>query len=324
MERRTFERLGWIVLAVPALCAPFVADGYHLYQLTQVLITAIALVGLNLLTGYNGQISLGHGAFFAVGGTLTAVLVVKFGWPYGLAIPVAGAVCFAAGFAFGFPALRLGGLYLSLATFALAVAAPQIISYKGFDALTGGSQGLQVPKPHAPFGLQLSVDQWLYVLTLAVAAAGFFVAANLTRGRLGRAITALRDHTLAAETMGVDAALTKTFCFGISALYAGVSGGLSAIVVGFVSPESFNLLLSLSFLVGIVIGGLGSIAGAIFGAAFLQFLPNWADGLTSMFGENAKALPSAVYGVMMIVAMAAMPRGVVGALRATAMRLGGR
>jgi branched-chain amino acid transport system permease protein len=309
-------KLGWFIVAAVALALPAFASGYHLYQFSQVLIYAIALLGLNLLTGFNGQISLGHGAFFAIGGYGTAILMTKFGVPYWVAIPVSSAVCFGAGFLFGFPALRLGGLYLALATFALAVAAPQILSYKGFDSFTGGSQGLQLPKPHAPLGLPLNVDQWIYVVCLACAAALFLVAINLVSGRVGRALIAIRDHPIAAETMGVNAALYKTLCFGVSALYAGVAGGLSAVAVGFVSPDSFGLPLSLSFLVGIVVGGLASVSGMIFGALFIEFVPNYADLLSGRFGEGAKALPGAIYGLLLILIMAAAPAGVAGVIRA--------
>jgi branched-chain amino acid transport system permease protein len=297
-----------------ALAFPFLASGYHLYQGAQVLILAIALLGLNLLTGFNGQISLGHGAFFAIGGYGAAILTAKFGVPYWAAIPIASLVCFGAGFLFGFPALRFGGLYLALATFALAVATPQILTYKGFDAWTGGSQGLLLAKPHAPFGL-LSADQWIYLLCLFCAAVLYWTARNLATGRIGRALIAIRDQPIAAETMGVNAALYKTTCFGVSALYAGVAGGLSAIAVGFVSPESFGLSLSLSFLVGIVVGGLASLGGVLFGALFIEFVPNLADQLSVNFGESAKALPGAIYGLLLILIMAAMPTGVAGALR---------
>ena len=155
-----------LAVGVFALAFPLFASGYHIYQGAQVLIYAIALLGLNLLTGFNGQISLGHGAFFAIGGYGAAILIAKFDAPYWAAIPLASVVCFVAGFLFGFPALRFGGLYLALATFALAVATPQILSYKGFDLFTGGSQGLTLAKPHAPLGLRLSVDQWLYLCCL--------------------------------------------------------------------------------------------------------------------------------------------------------------
>src|SRR5580698_10625520 len=179
-----------IVVGVVALGFPFVASGYHIYQGAQVLIFAVALLGLNLLTGFNGQISLGHGAFFAIGGYGAAMLMVKFGLPYWAAIPLASVVCFIAGFLFGFPALRFGGLYLALATFALAVAAPQILSYKGFDAFTGGSQGLSLPKPLAPLGISLNPDQWLYLVCLGSAAALYWAARNLAGGRIGRALIA--------------------------------------------------------------------------------------------------------------------------------------
>jgi branched-chain amino acid transport system permease protein len=247
--------------------------------------------------------------------------MTKFGLPYWAAIPLASVVCFVAGFLFGFPALRFGGLYLALATFALAVATPQILSYTGFDAYTGGAMGLQLSKPHAPFGLPFSADQWLYLVCLACAAALYWAARNLVRGRIGRALIAIRDHPIAAETMGINAALYKTTCFGVSALYAGIAGGLSAIVVGFVSPESFGLPLSLAFLVGIVVGGLASLGGALFGALFIEFVPNIADQLTVSFGESAKALPGAIYGVLLILVMAAMPMGAAGAARATARAL---
>ena len=310
---RQVSRLVWALALVFAVAAPFWMSGYRLYQFDQVLIYAIALLGLNLLTGYNGQLSLGHGAFFALGGYGTAILIVKFGLPFWAAIPIASAVCFVAGFLFGFPALRFGGLYLALATFALAVATPQLLAYKGIDFLTGGSQGLQTPKPAPPFGL--NVDQSVFFICLGVAVVLFWLIHNLLGGRIGRALVAIRDHPIAAETMGVDAALYKTICFGVSALYAGVAGGLDAVVVGFVSPESFGLPLSLAFLVGIVIGGLASIEGAVFGALFIEFVPNYADQLTVYFGENAKALPGAVYGVLMILAMALAPMGIAGLLR---------
>jgi branched-chain amino acid transport system permease protein len=310
-----------VAVGAIALAFPFVASSYHIYQGAQVLIFAIALLGLNLLTGFNGQISLGHGAFFAIGGYGAAILMTKFALPYWAAIPLASVVCFVAGFLFGFPALRFGGLYLALATFALAVAAPQILSYKGFDAFTGGSQGLTLMKPHAPFGLGLTADQWLYLLCLAAGALLYWAASNLARGRVGRALIAIRDQPIAAEAMGVNAALYKTTCFGVSTLYAGVAGGLSALAVGFVSPESFGLPLSLAFLVGIVVGGLGSLGGALFGALFIEFVPNIADQLTVSFGEGAKALPGAIYGALLILVMAALPGGAAGAARGAARAL---
>ena len=320
----SLSHAAWALAIVLALAAPFTLSGYHLFQATQVLIYAMALIGLNLLTGYNGQISLGHGAFFAIGGYGAAILSVKFGVPFWAAIPLASFVCFVAGFLFGFPALKFGGLYLALATFALAVAAPQILSYRGFDAFTGGSQGLQLMKLKAPDWTHFNTDQWTYLVALFAAALLAWVALNLVNGRVGRALIAIRDHAIAAETMGVDAALYKTTAFGLSALYAGVAGGLSAFAVGFVSPESFGLSLSLAFLVGIVVGGLASIGGVIFGAMFIEFTPNFADQLSVPFGESAKALPGAIYGVLLIAIMWVAPAGVAGLLRTLVHRVARR
>lgn len=297
---------------VVALALPFAASGYQTFQLAQVLVYSVALLGLNLLTGVNGQISLGHGAFFAIGGYVAAILIVKFGVPYGAAIPIAAAVCFGAGFLFGLPALRLGGLYLALATFALALATPQLLKFKAFDAYTGGVQGLLLSKPKAPFGLPLTRDQWLYFLCLAFAIPLFWACANLVRSRIGRALVAIRDHPIAAETMGVDAALYKTTTFGLSAAYTGLAGALMSLIVGFVSPDSFGLFLSLSFVVGIVVGGLASIPGVVVGALFIEFTPNLADRIADVFGESAKAMPWAIYGVLLILIMYAAPSGAAG------------
>ncbi|HEY1941612.1 MAG TPA: branched-chain amino acid ABC transporter permease [Roseiarcus sp.] len=311
-------RARWFAIAVvlvAAVALPFVTSGYQTFQLSQVVVYAVALLGLNLLTGVNGQISLGHGAFFAIGGYAAAILIVKLHVPYAFAIPIAGVVCFVAGFLFGLPALRLGGLYLALATFALAMATPQLLKFKAFDAYTGGVQGLLLTKPQAPLGLPLTRDQWLYLLCLAFAAPLFWAASNLVHSRIGRALIAIRDHPIAAETMGVDAALYKTTTFGVSAAYTGVAGALMSLIVGFVSPDSFGLFLSLSFVVGIVVGGLASIPGVVVGAVFIEFIPNIADSIADVFGESAKAMPWAIYGLLLILIMYAAPSGAAGAGR---------
>jgi branched-chain amino acid transport system permease protein len=310
------RRLALAAIAVALLIAlPFFISGYKTFQFSQVIIYAIALLGLNLLTGFNGQISLGHGAFFAIGGYASAILSVKFGVSYWAAIPIAGFLCFGVGFLFGFPALRLGGLYLALATFALALAVPQLLKFKPFDPWTGGVQGLILNKPQAPFHLPLTRDQWLYFLCLFFAAIVFWFSNNLVNSRIGRAIVAIRDHPIAAETMGVDAALFKTTTFGLSAAYTGLAGALSGVAVGFVAPDSFGLFLSLSLVVGIVVGGLGSIWGVVVGALFIEFVPNYADQISDILGESAKALPWAIYGAMLILIMYAAPAGAVGLAR---------
>jgi branched-chain amino acid transport system permease protein len=298
-------------LVVVAAIVPFVLSGFRLFQLTQVFIYAIALLGLNILTGYNGQISLGHGAFYALGAYTGAIMMDRWNVPFLLTLPVAGALCLGAGFLFGIPALRLEGLYLALATFSLALAVPQILKY--FEHWTGGSQGIVLSKPDAPFGVRLTADQWLYFVSLAVLLVLMVVAWNLLRGRTGRALIAIRDHHIAAEAMGVNSALYKSLAFGVSAGYTGVAGALSAGAIAFVAPDAFNVFLSITFLVGIVIGGLASIAGAVWGALFIQFVPNWAQDIS-------KAAPWAIYGVFLIVFMYTMPRGIAGAIRAVRTR----
>ena len=298
----------WKKAALAALVAlacglPFAISDYTLFQSGQVCSYAIALLGLNILTGYNGQISLGHGAFYAAGGYTTAILINRFGLAYGWTVPASGALCFAVGFLFGLPALRLAGTYLALATFALALSVPQIL--KHFDNWTGGTQGMVVSKPEAPPMLHLNSDQWLYYLTLGCLLLLMLVAWNLLRGRIGRAIVAIRDNPVASQSLGIHNALYKTLCFGLSAAYTGVAGSLAALWVGFVSPDSFSALLSITLLVGVVVGGLASIAGAVLGAIFIQFMPSAAY-------EISKAAPWAIYGVSLIVCMYVMPGGAAG------------
>ena len=306
--------LALAVVLVIACALPLVVSNYRTFQFTLVLVYAIALLGLNMLTGYNGQISLGHGAFYAIGAYCTAILMDKFGVPYWLTLPVAGATCLLVGFLFGLPALRLEGLYLALATFALGVSLPQLLKYKHFESWTGGVQGIVIAKPEAPFGLPLRPDQWLYFFTLLVTLVMFALAWNLLRGRVGRAMIAIRDNHIAAEAMGVNNAIYKSLTFGVSAMYTGVAGSLGAIAIQFVAPDSFNIFLSIVFLVGIVIGGLASIPGAIYGALFIQFIPNVAD-------EISKAAPWAIFGLFLIGFVYLMPLGIAGAIRMAVARL---
>ena len=307
-------RLAGLLLLVVLACAlPFLVSNYRVFQFTLALVYAIALLGLNMLTGYNGQISLGHGAFYAIGAYVAAILMDRFGVPYWLTLPAAGAVCLLAGFLFGLPALRLEGLYLALATFALGVAMPQILKYKHFEHWTGGAQGIVIVKPEAPEWTGLTQDQWLYFVVLGVLVVMFVLAWNLLRGRIGRAMVAIRDQPIAAQAMGVDTAMVKSLTFGVSAMYTGVAGALGAIVVQFVAPDSFNIFLSITLVVGVVIGGLASIQGAIYGALFIQFIPNVAD-------QISKAAPWAIYGIFLIVFMYVMPTGVAGLVRILAGR----
>ncbi len=310
--RQTLRLTAVLVVLAIAAALPLFVSGFRLFQFTQVLIYAIALLGLNLLTGYNGQFSLGHGAFYGIGAYTSAIMVDRWNIGYGWTIPAAGIVCLVVGFLFGRPALRLEGLYLALATFSLALAVPQILKY--FEHWTGGSQGIVLSKPKAPLHLPLTEDQWLYFLTLAVTAVLFVLAANLLGGRTGRAIVAIRDNHIAAEAMGVNNALYKSVTFGVSAAYTGIAGALSAIVVAFVAPDSFDVFLSITLLTGIVIGGFGTISGPIYGALFIQFVPNWAQDIS-------KAAPWAIFGLFLIGFMYVMPRGIAGFLQLVWIRL---
>ena len=313
---RAWKAIGLAALLCAAVALPFMVSSYRVFQFNMVLVYAIVLLGLNILTGYNGQISLGHGAFYAIGAYVAAILMEHMGWPYWATLPVAGLTCFIFGFLFGLPALRLRGHYLALATFALAVAMPQILKYKHIEHWTGGVQGIVIIKPEAPFGLKITPDQWLYLFTLAILVVMFVVGWNLLRGRVGRALVAIRDHPIAAEAMGVNSALYKTLAFGVSALFTGVAGALGAIVIQFVAPDSFTAGLSINFLIGIVIGGIASISGAFYGALFIQFVPNFAD-------QISKAAPWAIYGVFLLAFVYLMPTGVAGFVRLAWMRIRG-
>ena len=312
----------WVLLAA-AFLIPLLRDvfpdqvsDYRLFLVSTMMIAAIAVLGLNLLTGFNGQISLGHGAFYAVGAYVAAILMDQLGWPYWMTLPAAAIVCFIVGYLFGLPALKLEGHYLALATFALALAVPQILKYKWLDALTGGVQGIVLTKPEAPFGLPLSEDQWLYYYILVVMVALYWAAANILNSRSGRAMMAIRDQYMAADTMGIDTALYKTVTFGISAAYTGIAGALSASAIAFVAPDSFNFFLSIKFLIGLVVGGIGSLAGSVVGGIFYVLVDNSAQAL-STFIKNDLGLQFdlsayTVFGVLLILLMYLMPMGIVG------------
>lgn len=312
MSRRQLVVLGIVLLVACVL--PFLVSNYRTFQLTLALVYSIALLGLNMLTGYNGQISLGHGAFYAIGAYTTAILMDQYGVPYWATIPAAAAVCLVAGFLFGLPALRLEGLYLALATFALAVSLPALLKYHHLEQWTGGVQGIVIVKPDPPFGLPINPDQWLYYFTLAITVLMFVLAWNILRGRMGRAMVAIRDQHIAAEAMGIHTAMVKSMTFGVSAMYTGIAGALGAIAIQFVAPDSFNIFLSIVLLVGIVIGGLASISGAIYGALFIQFVPNIADAIS-------KAAPWAIFGIFLLGFVYLMPMGVAGAVRMAVARL---
>jgi len=297
-----------LALAAGAACLVLplaLLSDYNLFRLTLVATYALAVLGLNLVMGFGGQISLGHGAFYAVGSYTTAILAGSYGVPYWATFPVSAAVCALLGFLVGWPALRLAGPYLALVTLALATAAPQILEHPALETWTGGVQGVFLSKPEAPFGLPLSPDRWLYIVAVLIAATGFALVSRLMRSRTGRAIVAVRDHALAAEAMGVDVARLKTQTFALSAMLTGVAGSLGALAVEFVSPDSFAPFLSITLFVGSIVGGAASIFGAIAGAAFIVAVPP----LASMVSQSA---PGIAYGAMLILCLYVLPAGFAG------------
>jgi branched-chain amino acid transport system permease protein len=306
-----FAGLGVAMLVLPA----FVSD-FRAQQFAYVAIYLVAITGLNVLTGYTGQISLGHGAFMAIGGYTTAILMSDYGVKDVWTIPIAAVVAGAAGFIFGIPALRLSGLYLALATFAIAVATPPVI--KRFEGFTGGGSGINLfgtdeltasLTPVDILGFELGFNNWLYYLCATVAFTLYVAAWLLMRGRTGRALRAVRDSETAAVSFGVSLARYKTLAFGVSAAYAGVAGSLFAIATTFVNPDTFPISLSIFLLVGVVVAGLGSLAGLIAGAVFIQFLPLWAQEVSKSPGA-----PAVVYGAVLIAVMLVLPHGVAGLL----------
>jgi len=271
-------------------------------------------LGLNLLTGFNGQFSLGHSAFYAVGAYTAAILVYHLDFPVYVTIPLGGVVCFVAGFLFGLPALRLEGLYLALATFALAVAVPQILKSSHLEGLTGGVQGLDVFRPPVPEGLPLTMDQWWYLIAFGVLLIMLWLAWNLVNSRSGRAMMAIRDNPIAAGSMGINTSLYKSLTFGVSAFYTGIAGAMAAIVIEFVAPDSFTFQLSILLFIGLVVGGTGSIWGAIFGGFFILMVPNVAE-------EISTGLSYAVFGVILILVIYVMPTGFAGLVKMLGVRI---
>jgi branched-chain amino acid transport system permease protein len=307
-----------IIAALLAVLTGLVFDSYTNYNVAGIAIFAIAAAGLTVLTGVNGQVSLGHGALMMIGAYTTSVLLQ---WhpdlPMLLALLASIATTGVAGAIIGIAGARIRGPYLAGATLALALALPQLPTH--FASLFGGNQGIIVPAPAAPgvLGAGFPPDQWLAWVCLAAALVTLFVLANLVRGGTGRRLRMVRDNEVAARLAGVDVARTQLLAFVISAVCAGLAGSLFAYWVGITSPSGFTLNLSLSLLTAIVIGGLGSLFGAVLGAVVLVYLPAWTGGLASSLNvasNVANNVPLAIYGVVLIVAILVFPRGIAGGI----------
>ncbi len=313
---RNSKAAGLILLLAFACAMPALLSDFQLFKLTNVVVYAIALLGINIVTGYNGQVSLGHGAFYTLGAYTAAILMVFFSVPHWAALPVAGFVCLVAGVLFALPVVRLEPMHLAMATFALAGVTPELANYKGIANWTGGSQGLGIDRPAVPFGLPLSYDQWIFVLALFVLALSFVTASNLLGGRIGRAIIAVRDHPIAAQSMGVHTTFYKTLTFGISTMYTGLAGALSAMALLYAAPA--GIFVSLGFLIGSAVGGIASLSGAIYGAIFLQVILLFA-GTVAQSVKTPAVL--AIYGIVVIACLHLMPTGVAGFVERVRARL---
>jgi branched-chain amino acid transport system permease protein len=297
--------VGVLVLTV----LPFVLTDFRTVQLATVGAYFIAILGLDVLTGHSGQISLGHGAFMAVGAYTTAILMSNHGVRDLWTIPIAGGVAGVIGLLAGVPALRLSGLYLALATFGIAVVLPTIL--KKFDHFTGGSTGITLfGKPtqtgHGVGVWGLTNNQWLYALTWTIGGLVFLIAWWLLDSRFGRSLRAIRDSELAATASGVNRAKYKVLAFGVSAAFAGVAGALFAINVAYVAPDTFPIQLSLYLLVGAVVGFFGSIWGAVLGALLIQFLPDIV-GLIPHVDTKQAGPTTLFFGLVLVVLMLVLP-----------------
>lgn len=311
------------VLIVFLVLYPFLFKNYYVYVANYMAINVLVAIGLNLLVGYTGQISLGHAGFFAIGAYLTTILMAKAQFPFLIALP-AGALCAAIfGFLLGLPALRLEGPYLSIATLGFGLTITRVI---GRIEFFGGRQGLHTPElTIGPW--HLKSDRDFYYLLITILLIMTLAARNLIKTKVGRAFIALRDADIAAETMGVNLMLYKTLAFAVSAFYTGLAGGLYAFVLRFIEPELFSLLMSIMFLAMVVVGGLGSIFGSIAGACLLSwldlelrnilsipYLGQWLEALSRSYFSitGVSNIQFILYGLIMVLIMLFEPLGIYG------------
>jgi branched-chain amino acid transport system permease protein len=306
---RALRRGGVLVLGIGFLLVPAALEDFQVYQLSVALTYAMAILGLNILMGFNGQISVAHGVFFAVGGYTSAILMSRWGVNYLATLPASVAITGLLGLAVGIPALRWQGLPLAFITFGLAVLGPPIALK--LEPITKGASGISLEKPTAPAWFPGSQDTFLYMVCLLGCVLCVLIARRLLRGNSGRALRAVRDNGLIAQSMGINLARVRISAFTISAAFAGFGGGLFAIVNGFVSPESFQMTKSFDFLVGSILGGITSISGAFIGALFVVFLPDWSQ-------DMSLAAAGIIYATVLVVMMLVARDGVVGRLDAIA------
>jgi len=313
----------FIVLVLFLALFPFLFKNYYVYVANYMAINVMVAIGLNILVGYTGQISLGHAGFFAIGAYSTVTLMLKAHLPFILALPAGALATALFGFLIGLPALRLEGPYLSIATLGFGLTITQVIGRIDFF---GGRQGLHTPDlTIGPWHLDSDRDFYYLLLTITVILT--FTARNLIKTKVGRAFIAIRDADIAAETMGVNIMYYKTLAFAVSAFYTGLAGGLYAFVLRFIEPQIFSLLMSIVFLAMVVVGGLGSIFGAIAGACLLSwldlelrnilgipYLGAWLEALSKSYFSitGVSNIQLILYGLIMVLIMLFEPLGIYG------------
>jgi branched-chain amino acid transport system permease protein len=306
--------VGWLILAVVGVIFPLVQSPHIVALATLGLAYAVAIVGLNMLAGFAGQVSLAQSAFVATGAYITAILVQRYNWPFMGTIPVVMIVTFLLGVLVGLPALRLSGLYLAVVTFSLGLLVPPVIIR--LEHWTAGANGMPITKKMVPsFGL--ATDQWKYYIALGFVCLAFYVVRNIQRGGLGRAMVIMRVNPLVAATMGVNSAYLKVMAFAWSAALAGICGSLIAMVDQFVAPHTFTFMLSILLLVGSVIGGIHSIVGALLGGLILVILPQLTD-------RAGLGWVGVIYGVAVVAVIMIAPNGFTGLVKAAALWIAGR
>lgn len=316
---RLFEHRGhyfWYGLLLAAVfVAPQLIPQFFVGEMSLVFVYAIAGIGLMLLTGYTGLASLGHAAFLGIGAYAHNYFVTKLGIPFPFALIMAGFVSAAVGIAFALPALRMTGIYLAIATLAFAVILDQVFSHWG--SVTGGFRGVAVARPNL-FGWSMATETHFYYLCLVVLILVTLGARNILRSATGRAMMAIRDSEISAQSMGIHIARTKVTAFGLSTYITGIAGALLAHKIQFISPEAFNIILSIQLLLMIVVGGLGSLHGCFYGAIIVAFLPQFLALLKDVLPPSIGQIPGlqgGVFGLILVLFILLEPYGIYGRWR---------
>ncbi len=309
-----FIRVWMALLLLLLILFPFVASNYMLSILIQILIAVIGAVGLNILTGFTGQISLGHGAFIGIGAYTSGIITTKLGLPFWLALPCGGLMAAFIGMFVGIPSLRLKGLYLAIATLASQFILEWI--FLRWEPLTGGSYGMILTRP-AVGSFSFDRDSYYYFIVLAITIVAVLFATNLVRTRTGRAFMAVRDQYISAEIMGINIFKYKLLAFGVSSFYAGIAGSLMGHYLMFISSEQFNIGVSIKYLAMVIVGGLGSILGAIYGAVFMVLLPEVLTLVTSKLSwvypnisDFILSIQDGVFGLIIVFFLIFEPDGI--------------